>query len=606
MVSALQPTGGLGEGLEVACRRFVLPARIALMPEARERFVAFLAEVGVESAGRDSMAVAFTEAVTNAIKHGCGGDASKAVTVEWWNDKTQVVLAIEHGGEGPTDETFEAAELPDDPLATSGRGSYLIQQLFDKCRLWRSLDSVRMELRKTFPALGQLAHREDDLALVLEELAQSYESLTAFQRMGTVLITAEQDGDFLAEGLESLRQIHGQRQPDILWLCLSEAVLPSVQEDLAVVKGVRKSSETPELVARILASGESIVWDSSAAVAEDDTFADYSHGCVFPIVARGEALGCLVCALRGDGGGDGFGASVISNLRTFTDLFGIALANANLQKLRRSETRAVRELELAAEIQKMLLPVSKPPLSDDWHVWLEHRSAQEVAGDYLEARFDSEGNLVMTVIDVMGKGVSAAMLASVYRTAFLMNLGKPQGLDEMAASLNHVLASQLGELSMFVTCALVRIDPKMEWMEIVNAGHCPVLTFDGGGLIEQIEASGPPLGIFEDSEYQVERRRISDHPSVLMITDGLFEWQHEERWWGWDRFVALASRLAYRDPVALWRDIQNRIGVTDGELHDDQTLLFWRKAEAKPTPSSAANASNVSSAACLASPKVPS
>lgn len=575
MVTTIQTIGGLGEGAMHPRRRFVLPARISLMPEARDRFAVFLTEIGVAAPERDMLALGFTEAVTNAIKHGCEGNPSKSITLEWWNDNSGVTLTVEHGGEGPPVEIFETSELPDDPLATSGRGSFLIQQLFDDCRLWRSVDSVRIELRKEIARLGTVGDGSDDMALVLEELSNSYESLAAFQRMGNVLITAKRDGEFVEEGMQSLRQIHNGRTPDILWLCLSDAVLNSVQADLDEVAGVVKSTDTPLLVKRVIDSGDSCIWDSEEFVSDDETFAGHSHGCIFPIVARGENLGCLVSVLRE--GGDGFDSSELNNLRTFTDLFGIALANANTQTLRRRETRAVRELELAAEIQKMLLPVSAAPQSEHWSLCMQHRSAQEVAGDYLEARYDGEGNLLMTVIDVMGKGVSAAMLASVYRTAFLMNLSKPQGLDELANSLNYVLASQLGELSMFVTCALVRIDPKMEWMEIVNAGHCPVLTFNGEGLVEQIEASGPPLGIFEDSEYQVERRRVRDHESVLLITDGLFEWQHDERWWGWDRFVALASRKAFHDPLGLWTDIQNRIGVTDGELHDDQTLLCWKK-----------------------------
>jgi len=208
-----------------------------------------------------------------------------------------------------------------------------------------------------------------------------------------------------------------------------------------------------------------------------------------------------------------------------------------------------------------------------------------VAGDYLEACHDEQGNLVMTVIDVMGKGVSAAMLASVYRTAFLMNLSKDQPLNELAQSLNQVLADTLGEMASFVTCALVRIDPKFETMEIVNAGHCPVLTFNNEGVLDQIEPSGPPLGILEDSEYEVERRSIAEHQAVLLVTDGMFEWKLGESWWGWERFVDLAGRKAFSDPDDFWNDIQNRIGVDHGELHDDQTLLFWRR-EKSTQPSS--------------------
>ncbi len=578
MVSMIQPTARLGRGDVLQSRRFVLPARISLLTDARKRFVEFLAQIGVESTHADGLVLGFTEALTNAIVHGCGGDDSKSVTLEWWNDDTSLTLAITHEGEGPPQEVFETASLPDDPLATSGRGFFLMRQLFDNCQLWRSSTGVRLELHKFFDSLGRTANEDDDVSLILEELAHSYESLAAFQRMGNALITSKRTGDFLDEGLRSLRQIHGTEQPEALLLCLSDAVLDVVQEELSVVEGVRVAKAMPDLVREALASGDSFLWRSADELKKydtDHTFAGYSQGCVFPIMAQGVALGCLVAALRERD--QAFEGAEINNLRTFTDLFGIALANANMQTVRRNENRAVRELELAAEIQKMLLPVSTPPQSEQWKVFMQHRSAEEVAGDYLEACHDEQGNLVMTVIDVMGKGVAAAMLASVYRTAFLMNLGKAQPLNELAKSLNQVLASTLGEMSSFVTCALVRIDPNFETMEIVNAGHCPVLTFNDDGVLDQIEPSGPPLGILEDSEYEVERRDIAEHRGVLLVTDGLFEWKQGESWWGWDRFVDLAGRKAFADPVDFWNDIQNRIGVAHGGLHDDQTLLFWRR-----------------------------
>jgi len=574
----IQPTGGLGSGDSLLRRRFVLPARISLLTEARRQFTDYLAQIGVESTAADMLELGFTEALANAIKHGCAGDDSKSVTLEWWNDDSSLTLAVSHEGEGPPQDVFETSGLPDDPLATSGRGFFLMRQLFDDCQLWRSSTGVRIELKKSFDSLGRGIEDDDEVSLILEELSHSYESLAAFQRMGNALITSKRTGDFLEEGLASLRQIHGTRQPEVLWLCLSDAVLDAVQLELNEVEGVRVASTMPALVGDVLASGDSFLWRSTAELKNfdsDQTFADFSHGCVFPIMAQGEALGCLVTALQDSD--VGFEASEINNLRTFTDLFGIALANANMQTQRRNETRAVRELELAAEIQKMLLPVSTPPESDQWKVFMQHRSAQEVAGDYLEACHDEQGNLVMTVIDVMGKGVSAAMLASVYRTAFLMNLGKTQPLNELAQSLNQVLASTLGEMSSFVTCALVRIDPNFETMEIVNAGHCPVLTFNCDGVLDQIEPSGPPLGILEDSEYEVEQRGIAEHQGVLLVTDGMFEWRHDGSWWGWERFVELAGRKTFADPVGFWNDIQTRIGVDHGELHDDQTLLFWRR-----------------------------
>ena len=94
----------------------------------------------------------------------------------------------------------------------------------------------------------------------------------------------------------------------------------------------------------------------------------------------------------------------MNNVRTFSDLFGIALANADNTIVRAREQRAYQELEIAAEIQKTLLPLPTITCPPQWQVFAARRSARDVAGDYLEAQRSENGDTYLAVVDVMGKG----------------------------------------------------------------------------------------------------------------------------------------------------------------------------------------------------------
>ena len=480
--------------------RHSIAASLQCVQPARKIFVRFLEEIDLKTEDVDGWRLVFTEAVVNAIKHGCNEDPENKVNLEWWAEEDGVVLAVSDPGTGPDEAIIAKPQLPDDIIADCGRGFFIISQLCDAHEHWRSPGGYRIVLRKNCACSvdrpveretrpperpeADSAGRMDEL--LLNDLSMSYECLAAFHRMGSVLISERGPSSFVREGLDSLALVYNGNA-GLVRLCLSENVHHEIRDELSKLGEVLLPEEAPPRARAVLHDGESFFWESPSEVSDDSMLHSFQSGCCFPVVAAGKTLGCVVIGDRSRE--TPHRAEDFTNLRTFSDLIGIALANCNLQIQRGQELRAVKELEIAAEIQRNLLPILPPPKSEAWEITLRHESAQEVAGDYVEACLDSDGDLVLSVIDVMGKGVSAAMLATLFRTGLHTNLTRSQPLNELVQGINDVLCLQLGSVTRFITCAIVRIDLDSGLAEIVNAGHAPVTLMKDGAISAQVNPS---------------------------------------------------------------------------------------------------------------------
>jgi len=540
----------------------------------RDAFRSFLQELGILDEEVDMWCLVFSEALGNAIFHGCENDASKKVRLEWRKESNSIQLTVQDPGEGPPREFWKHPKLPDDVLSIGGRGLYIIHEFCPDWEHWTGPDGYRMVLRKSYPHLNDPVPDNQELTQVLDELSACYEGLSAFYRLGSSLVTAENLGAFIEQSLETLREAHSL---DYSIVSTGDSLQLSTRIELDGFENIRSMEKSPGLCHQVYGEGGEIIWESPDEVEQYEDLRGLGCGFCVPIQAAGKRLGTLTVG-RVDNH-PFLNAADLNNLRTFSDLFGIAFANRDLQFVRIREQQALHELEIAADIHQKLLLLETPPSSPHWEVVLKHRSAREVAGDFVEACYDDGGNLLMAIIDVMGKGVSAALLATIFRTALHLNLDPSMPLSELAQTLNRTLCKELGEMVMFVTCSLARVNKDMEYLETVNAGHCPTVVFRDGKSVHEVTPSGPPLGLFKDVDYQTERVELVGGESMMMVTDGLYEWVSGDDIFGWENLVRLSELHINHDPDSFWNILENMIAHSSDseELSDDRTLLYWRK-----------------------------
>lgn len=201
----------------------------------------------------------------------------------------------------------------------------------------------------------------------------------------------------------------------------------------------------------------------------------------------------------------------------------LAIENATLHQSMLQQRDMQRELEFAMQVQLGFLPNSRPKQKDyDFSDYYE--AAQHVGGDYFDYVELPDGRIAVTVADVAGKGVPAALLmARLYSAARYHLLTKPSVADAMTGLNSEIAISGLGHR--FITCALAVIDPNGHTVTLVSAGHLPPIRRSLNGEVIAIEGdeSGLPLGIIPDQEFAQTVIPVESGDTWVLFTDGITE-----------------------------------------------------------------------------------
>ena len=194
-----------------------------------------------------------------------------------------------------------------------------------------------------------------------------------------------------------------------------------------------------------------------------------------------------------------------------------------------------RDLEIARDIQRWLLPQS-PPSIPGVEIAFITRPANTVAGDFYDAftRPVSGGAeparrlLLVVVADVAGKGVPAALLMATFQASLrtLAETGLP--LVELVTRLNLYSCQYSLEGRCFTTALLAELDPATGALTYVNAGHNrPVLSRETGETV-RLEAGGLPLGIRPDAAYESGSLVLASGDRLVIFTDGVVEAENRQ------------------------------------------------------------------------------
>jgi sigma-B regulation protein RsbU (phosphoserine phosphatase) len=202
------------------------------------------------------------------------------------------------------------------------------------------------------------------------------------------------------------------------------------------------------------------------------------------------------------------------SLETYTG--ELAQSHAERESLR-------REMDIAAEIQRSLLPAACPRLSR-FDIAADSRPAHEVGGDFFDFIELPGGRLGIVCADASGKGVPAALMMALSRSLIrAYSQDRPSALDAMQLANGFLCREMRSE--MFVTCFYAVLDPGTNTLSYVNAGHNPPIIRRMDGETVLLRASGTPLGVIEEMEFLEETCPLVPGDVVLMYTDGMTEAQ---------------------------------------------------------------------------------
>lgn len=554
-------------------QKFKLSANLAYIEPVRNLWENFLKNENLSPKDIEDWRLIFTETLVNAIIHGAKANNNNNIEISWWRDQNSIFLEIIDPGKGPDLNKIQNPQLPKDPLDDHGRGLFIIKQFCDDWQHWISTSGYRQILKKTYDNLSPQNTIDPILEQALHEISMCYESLSAFYRLGEALMHHEGLGPFLTTAINDLKNLI---KADFIGLTLNNHLLePKLYEQLKNLPIIFDIQATSDKLQSLTTSNPEWIWENTYEIANDSVFKIYHSGWIRQLSLQNELLGHSFATRTHHP--SHFNAAEINTLRTFSDLFSIAIAQANNAISRDNEQQALKELEIASELQEKLFPIPQIPTNSTRSIFIQRQSAKQVGGDYVDALIAPNGALLLVIVDVMGKGVSAAFLAAMIRTALRINLNLGKTLIELLQTLNQMLCNELKEMTMFATCALVLVDEKTHSMSCVNAGHCPIIFQTHHQNLIEIEPSGPPLGLFEDYSYTTHHQSLEGQETIILVTDGIYEWPIKGLPWGWDSWIKFIKNTNYLEqPHILWTDLQTIIKTkSDGEeATDDQTFLY--------------------------------
>jgi serine phosphatase RsbU (regulator of sigma subunit) len=183
-----------------------------------------------------------------------------------------------------------------------------------------------------------------------------------------------------------------------------------------------------------------------------------------------------------------------------------------------------QDLYRAELIQRALLPCS-PPTMDRYATNAVYRPCHNVAGDLYEVVNADDNHVVLYVADAAGHGVSAAMLAVLFkhRIAALDENRRPRRPDEVLNSVNQALLTECGAPGLFITAAYCLMNTDTGHMEVASAGHPPLLLCRADGTRQRLYHTGPALGFSSQAQFTQHDLQFGAGDRLLMYTDGMFD-----------------------------------------------------------------------------------
>ncbi len=245
---------------------------------------------------------------------------------------------------------------------------------------------------------------------------------------------------------------------------------------------------------------------------------------VVPLRVRDETLGVMAVLNKQRGS---FGPDDQSLLQALADQASLSLNNALLTVEVAEQERLRRDLQIARDIQKRLLPDHCPTVPG-FEIAARGTSALEVGGDYYDFFWVDDDHLGIVVADVSGKGVYAALVVAMIRSAFRTQAAGNHDVRDVLSRVNTFIAEDLRR-DMFVTCVYGILEISTKKFSWARAGHEPlIVTHTGEGLpVDILSPDGFALGVIGAPEFQdlLEVQTIFLHSGdrLLMFTDGLTE-----------------------------------------------------------------------------------
>lgn len=550
--------------------------RMAILKEAADISASALAveelairiEQGVPRLLRAECAAILLEDDTGALvpvgprsSDGVCAEPEVSTTVEVWRSgRTQVALLGD-------ENTPEGSELVL-PLYAGDRVIGVLRLVWSEPRVFAADEVAFLESFASEVAVGlrnaRLFERERESARLGETLARIDQGVHSSLRIEEIVRAALADGA-AAIGAESAAIDGIDEHGWVVWYDWGF--------EQSVVGDRYSDEQNPHGVAAVR-TGETIAIEDAFADerVENETMKAYGLRSVIvaPLVVRGQPIATLYynyhAAIQR------FTAAEVDFVRKVASSLSLAIENARLYETERTIADRLQEALLS-------LPAELPGV-DYAHAYHSATEAARVGGDFYDLFLLEHDLLAITIGDVAGKGLDAAVLTSLVKNAIRAHATEKGATPAQILRLTNEVVYRATPAESFVTVFFAVLDCRDGRVVYANAGHTTSVIVREDGRVDALPPTGPILGAFRGMEFGQGETYLDLTESLLLYTDGLTEARRGRELFGEQRLFEVLADLKDADPertiVGL---IESVLRFAGGRLRDDLAVLALRRSE---------------------------
>jgi len=259
-------------------------------------------------------------------------------------------------------------------------------------------------------------------------------------------------------------------------------------------------------------------------------------------------------------------------IQTLTNVIVVALENKKLFTKRIEAERFQREMELAGDVQQMLIPITIYH-ENGIDVAARYLPHQNIGGDYYDFIRLNENEFLWCIADVSGKGVSAALLMANLQASLRAWSSVEDNLTTIIEKLNDVIIKTTkGEK--FITMFLGKFNQQTRMLTYINAGHNPSIVYDNG-VITELKQGTTIIGVLDKLPF-INTGEMHLHKPFMIFnyTDGLIEYDQESPNWNEKKLSEYVKTYGKLKPDQFNNKILEHVNrLVKGKPIDDVTIL---------------------------------
>jgi sigma-B regulation protein RsbU (phosphoserine phosphatase) len=216
----------------------------------------------------------------------------------------------------------------------------------------------------------------------------------------------------------------------------------------------------------------------------------------------------------------------IQFITTITNIIAVAIENKRLFKRQIEQERLKREIQLASDVQQMLIPETFP-CCEKYALSKIYKPHFNIGGDYLDFIPFDKDRFAFCIADISGKGVAAALLMANFQAIIQTFIYQYRDLETFIFALNQAVF-RITKADKYITFFIAEVDTKKGILKYINAGHYPPVLMNGGKL-RRLEEGTTVIGAFDKlPSIKEEIINLEGDAVILSFTDGLADLRNKE------------------------------------------------------------------------------